>query len=245
MIMPKPPVRGVQSLKKSVYISIATVSLVFGLLIAFHFRTTSNVAGGVPVDRFQELTIEKKQVELDNAHLEQEAADLAAKIEEAQKGRSQASDVLGSELAKIRMYAGLTQLTGPGVEVIMENPPEKGGSPSYYSIRDEDILKVINDLRGAGAEAMSINGQRILSTSEIRLAGNHINVNLVRLSPPYRILAIGNPGTLKSSLEIKGGLVEYLSANGITVVVQQWEKIDIPAYNGSLRFDYAKPVQRG
>jgi len=245
LIMPKPPVRGEQSLKKSVYLSVVTVSLVFGLLIAFQFRTSSSISGGVPVDRFQELTIEKKQVELDNAHLEQEATDLAAKIDEARKGRSQASDVLGSELSKIRMYAGLTQLTGPGVEVIMENPPEKDGSPSFYSIRDEDILKVINDLRGAGAEAMSINGQRILSTSEIRLAGNHINVNLVRLSAPYRILAIGKPGTLKSSLEIKGGLVEYLSANGITVAVQEWEKINIPAYDGSLRFDYAKPVQRG
>ncbi|NLI12900.1 DUF881 domain-containing protein [Pelotomaculum propionicicum] len=232
-------------MKKPIYFSIAAVSLVFGLLIAFQFRTTSSIAGGVPVDRFQELTIEKKQVELDNAHLEQEAADLAAKIEEAKKGRSQASEVLESELSKIRMYAGLTPLSGPGVEVIMENPPDKNGGASFYSIRDEDILKVINDLRGAGAEAMSINGQRILATSEIRLAGNHINVNLVRLSPPYHILAIGNPGTLKSSLEIKGGFVEYLSANGITVAVQQREKIEVPAYNGSLKFDYAKAAQRG
>lgn len=232
-------------MQKSVYVSIATVSLVLGLLIAFQFRTTSSLAGGVPVDRFQELTIERKEVEQDNAHLEQEAADLAAKIEEAQKGRSQASDVLESELSKVRMYAGLTSLTGPGVEVIMENPSERDVYSGFYSIRDEDILKVINDLRGAGAEAMAVNEQRILSTSEIRLAGTHINVNMVRLSPPYRILAIGNPGTLKSSLEIKGGFVEYLSANGITVVVQQWEEVNIPAYNGSLRFDYAKPVQRG
>lgn len=230
-------------MKKSVYFSIATVSLVLGLMIAFQFRTTSSIAGGVPVDRFQELTIEKKQVEMEKAHLEEEAADLAAKIEEARQGRTQAGDVLGSELSKIRMYAGLTPLVGPGVEVIMENPPES--APSFYTIRDEDILKVINDLRGAGAEAIAVNEQRILSTSEVRLAGNHINVNLVRISPPYRITAIGNPGTLKSSLEIKGGLVEYLSANGITVNVRQVDKVNVPAYTGSLRFDYAKPAQRG
>jgi len=222
------------------------VSLSLGLMIALQFRTTSSIAGGVPVDRVQELTIEKKQVEIDKANLEEEAADLTAKIEEARQGRTQAGDVLGSELSKIRMYAGLTPLVGPGVEVIMENPPESpGGSYSFYTIRDEDILKVINDLRGAGAEAIAVNEQRILSTSEVRLAGNHINVNLTRLSPPYRITAIGNPGTLKSSLEIKGGLVEYLSANGITVNVRQGDKINVPAYTGSLRFDYAKPTQRG
>jgi uncharacterized protein YlxW (UPF0749 family) len=104
---------------------------------------------------------------------------------------------------------------------------------------------VINDLRGAGAEAISINGQRILATSEVRQAGNHINVNLTRLSPPYKITAIGNPGTLKSSLEIKGGLVEYLAANGVQVEVQQSDSLQAPAYSGPLRFDYAKHVQRG
>jgi uncharacterized protein YlxW (UPF0749 family) len=219
--------------------------MILGLMISFQFRTNSSIASGIPTERYQELTIEKKQVETDLTHLEEEIGDLTAKIEEAMKGRTEAAGVLESELNKIKHYAGLTAVMGPGVEIAMKNPPESQGGAGYYNIRDEDLLKVINDLRGAGAEAISINDQRILATSEVRQAGNHINVNLSRLSPPYRIIAIGNPGTLKSSLEIKGGLVEYLAANGTIVEVHQSDNVQIPAYSGPLRFDYAKHVQRG
>lgn len=231
-------------MKKSIYASIITVSLIMGLVMSFQFRTSS-IDSGIPTERYQELTIEKKQVETDLASLEEEVADLTAKIEEARKGRTEAAGVIESELNKVKLYAGLTPLVGPGVEIVMENPPQTYSGMGFYNIRDEDLLKVINDLRGAGAEAISINDQRILATSEVRQAGNHINVNLTRLSPPYRITAIGNPGTLKSSLEIKGGLVEYLAANGTIVEVRQSDNVQVPAYSGPLRFDYAKHVQRG
>lgn len=214
-------------------------------MISFQFRSNSNSAGGITTERYQELTIEKKKVGTDIAQLEEEIGDLTVKIEAAQKGRTEAAGAIESELEKIKLYAGLTPVTGPGVDIVMKNNPASQGGAVFYNIRDEDLLKVINDLRGAGAEAISINDQRILATSEVRQAGNHINVNLVRLSPPYSIKAIGNPGTLKSSLEIKGGLVEFLAANGITVEVRQSDQVPVPAYSGTLRFDYAKQVQRG
>lgn len=232
-------------MKKSIYVSIITVSLILGLLISFQFRSSSSIAGGIPAERYQELTIEKKQVETDLTNLEEEVGDLTAKIEEARKGRTEAAGVLESELDKIKLYAGLTPVAGPGVEIVMKNNDASQGGTGYYNIRDEDLLRVINDLHGAGAEAISINDQRIIATSEIRQAGNHINVNLIRLSPPYSIKAIGNPGTLKSSLEIKGGLVEFLAANGIIVEIQQSDNVQAPAYTGTQRFDYAKHVQRG
>lgn len=230
-------------MKKSTYLSIALVSIIVGLLITFQVRTTSSIERGVPFDRVQELTIEKKQLERDLNHLQEEAADLAAKLEEAGKGYAEAAGALESELSKVKLYAGLTQVKGPGVEVILQNQSEPARS-GLYSIKDEDLLKVVNDLRGAGAEAISINDQRILATTEIRLAGHHINVNLTRLTPPYKVSAIGNPDTLKSSLEIKGGLAEYLNDLGVTVRVQAGDNIAIPAYTGALRFEYAKPTSK-
>lgn len=229
-------------MNKSTYMSIALVALVLGLMMAFQFRTTTSVDRGVSNHRVQELTIEKKQVERDLNQLQEEITDLTAKLEEAGKGYSEATDALESELAKIKLYAGLITVEGPGVEVTLENPP--GFGPGLYSIKDDDLLKVVNDLRGAGAEAIAINGQRILATSEIRLAGNHINVNLTKLASPYKVVAIGNPGTLKSSLEITGGLAEYLNDLGIAVNVQEKDKILVPAYTGALRYDYAKPTQK-
>ncbi|MCL6635029.1 MAG: DUF881 domain-containing protein, partial [Peptococcaceae bacterium] len=118
------------------------------------------------------------------------------------------------------------------------------GTPWELGLSETQRTLVVNDLRGAGAEAMAVNGQRILATSEIRLAGNHIVVNMNRISPPYTVAAIGNPATLKSSLEIKGGLVEYLNDLGITVKIQQKDKIMVPAYAGALRFEYARATQK-
>ena len=234
-------------MNRSVYISILLAAVVLGALMVFQFRTTSSIDKGVPLSREQELSIERKQLEMDILHLQEEVADLTAKLSEAGKGNIEATGALESQLGKLKLYAGLTPVAGPGVEVLLDNLPERvrpGSVPGFDNIRDDDLLKVINDLRGAGAEAIAINGQRILSTSEIRLAGNHINVNLTRLSPPYHVSAIGNAATLKSSMEIKGGLVEYLDTLGISVKVQVKDIVKIPAYTGAVHFEYAKLSQR-
>ena len=234
-------------MKREVYVSIVLVAVALGLLMAFQFRAASSTDKGVPYDRLQELTIEKKQLERDIEQLKEEAADLTDKLEEAGKGYEEAVLALEKELSKVRLYAGLVPVCGPGVEVILDNPPAGSaakGVPLLSYVRDEDLLKVVNELRGAGAEAISVNGQRILATSEIRQAGGHINVNTVRLSPPYTVAAIGNPSKLKSSLEIKGGLVDYLSDLGIVVKVQERDEAVVPAYSGPLRFDYARPVEK-
>lgn len=232
-------------MNKLTYISITFVAMVIGLMMAFQFRT-AGVNQGVPYNRAQELTVEKKQLEKDLEHLQEKAADLAAKLEEAGKGTSEAAAALEEELSDVRLYAGLVPVGGPGIEVLLENPPGPAGSGiglGSYAIRDDDILKVINELRGAGAEALAINGQRIMATSEVRMAGNHISVNLTRLSSPYKITAVGDSNALKSSLEIKGGLVEYLNNLGVVVTVQTKEKVVVPAYKGVLRFEYAEPCR--
>lgn len=215
------------------------VALFLGLMVALQIRTSTSVEQGVPVDRVQELTIEKKQVERDLAQLSEESLDLQFKLEEAGKSHTAATGALEDELFKNKLYGGLVPVEGQGVEVLLSN--QEG---SYYNIKDDDLLKVLNDLRGAGAEAIAINDQRILATSEVRLAGSHINVNLARLSPPYRVVAIGPSSTLKSSLELRGGLQEYLTDLGVLVTIESKDRVLVPAYTGTLRFDYAKPTQR-
>lgn len=228
-----------KSLHKTTYLSISMVAVFIGLMIAMQFRTNNSVEQAVPIDRVQELTIEKKQVERDLDQLKEESADLQIKLEEAGKSHTAATGALESELFKNKLYGGLVPVEGQGVEVLLDN--QEG---SFYNIKDDDLLKLLNDLRGAGAEAIAVNDQRILATSEVRLAGSHINVNLIKLSPPYKVVAIGPSGTLKSSLEIRGGLTEYLSDLGVSVTVQSKDRVLVPAYTGSLRFDYAKHTQR-
>ncbi|KJS14729.1 MAG: hypothetical protein VR69_16660 [Peptococcaceae bacterium BRH_c4b] len=218
------------------------VALVVGLMLAVQFRTNRFIEQGVPSDRAQELTTELRQSDKDIEKLENEVNDLDYKLAQARKGQGQAADAIKSELEKARFYAGFVAVKGPGVEVVLITPPGNEGVDSLSSIQDVDILRLVNELRAAGAEAMSVNGQRIIATSEIRLAGKFINVNLTRLSPPYRVLALGDQERLQSALEIPDGLVETLRSLGIIIEIKPRESLVIPAYTGRPNINYARTL---
>lgn len=227
-------------------LSIILVSLVLGLMVAFQFRTTNRIEQGIPFDRAQELAIEKNELEKETEKLNQETHELLNKLNQMKKGQDQATKTLKSELARLKLLAGLVPVSGPGIEIVLENPPSEkmpGLSPSIYEVTDMDLLKVTNELWGARAEAIAINGQRITTLSEIRLGGSFININTVRIYPPYHVIAIGPPETLKSTLEIKGGLVEYMQNIGIKISVEKRNQLTIPAYSGNILLSYVKDLQ--
>ncbi|MFI3114521.1 MAG: DUF881 domain-containing protein [Clostridia bacterium] len=93
-------------------------------------------------------------------------------------------------------------------------------------------MRVINELRAAGAEAISINGERILATSEIICAGSTVSVNNRKYSAPYSIKAIGNSSELYGALTMRQGVVEILSKWGIEVEVTEHENLTIEAFDG-------------
>jgi len=229
-------------MRRSVYASIIVVAIILGLMVTMLIRTTGTPETAVYFGREQELSIEKRKLEKDNELLAILAAELQENIEEVGKELSESEIARFSEYYRIKSQAGFTDLAGEGIEVLvddheLENPVHGGNI-----ITDTDLLKIINDLRGADAEAIAINGQRILATSEVREVGRHINVNLVRLAPPYHIVAIGNSSALRNSLEIKYGINEDLRERGITVEVVEMGRVIVPAFNGILGFEYAKPA---
>lgn len=226
-------------MNKSVYFSIAFVAFILGLMVAFQFRITN--ATEIPYGREQELLMERRQLESDMAQLHEEVGALSAKIEEVDKGNLDPTDAYYSELLRMRLYAGLTGVAGPGVVVTLDNPAED----LRTAVTDEDLLRIINDLRGAGAEAIAVNEQRIIATSEIRRVGKIVNVNITKVTAPYVVTAIGDAAALKVSLEVKQGLVDSLRASGIMVTVEDKDYVEIPAFTGTLQIEYAKPTQSG
>ncbi|HWQ51560.1 MAG TPA: DUF881 domain-containing protein, partial [Terriglobales bacterium] len=115
--------------------------------------------------------------------------------------------------------------------------------PNYYIIHDTDILSVVNELRDAGAEAIAINGERLIATSEIRCAGSIVSVNNNRYAAPYVITAIGDPDALESALKMRGGVVDQLAPWGIGVGIEKGELIKINGYTGGITFKYATPSE--
>jgi uncharacterized protein YlxW (UPF0749 family) len=109
------------------------------------------------------------------------------------------SHIAGGELAQLRLLAlrsGTSAVHGPGVEIVVDDAVD--AQSDRYKVLDSDLQKLVNGLWRAGAEAISINGQRLTNLSAIRHAGSAITVNFTSLVRPYRILAIGDQDTLPS-----------------------------------------------
>lgn len=227
--------------------SITLLAIILGLVLGFQFRSTSAVNKVVPRDREQELALEKNNLVEDLYGMRQEIAGLTAELERAGIGQREANEALEKELEKIKRFAGLSPVSGPGVALLLQSDLEQAGpgtAPVFHEITDEHLLKMVNELYGAGAEAIAVNNRRITAMSAIRLAGNHININGSPVSSPYRITAAGDASMLKNRLTLKGGLLDYLQSEyGVSVAIQEKEQVTIPAFSGELYFEYAKPLK--
>ena len=213
--------------------SIACVCLVLGFMVAVQLRTTADIKSSVSYQRIEEISERLLTTEQERDSLKEELSALR---------KQKASEAGGSISEDIRLRAGLTPVEGEGIIVKLEDSSaaaKAGENPNLYLIHDDDLLKVINELRAAGAEAISINGQRLIGTSEIRCAGPTLSVNNVRSAPPFEIRAIGESKSLENAIKMRGGVAETLKVWGIQLEVSVSQSVYIPAYKGSASHNYA------
>lgn len=238
--------------RKRGQVAVMAVCAVVGFLLAAHLRsvkinTAADATSAARLETLQELyneavaRNEELELELENVQKEVEVF----RQEAAASGGS--SEALIAELEQLNTTAGLRDLEGPGVTVVMQDSTAVNitGDEADYLIHDSDLLSVVNELRSAGAEAISLNGERLLATSEIRCTGAVVTVNGKRYSAPYIIMAIGDPETLYNALTMRNGVVDILGQWGITVRVSTNELLLIPKYTGVLGFHYAHAAQGG
>lgn len=208
---------------------IAVVFMVLGFMLSVQYKTTE-LQRNVRMDRVEDLSERLKIMEAENKQLLTELETLRA----------------GAAKDRMKLMAGTTDVEGEGIEILLDDSniaKKSGENPNLYIIHDVDLLRVLNELRAAGAEAISVNDQRIVAMSEIRCAGPTISVNNVRSAPPYVIKAIGAPKTLSSALRLRGGVVETFEFWGIQVKIKTVEKLHIPALKAPRSFEYAKTVE--
>ena len=180
-------------------------------------------------NRYEEL--EKAEAELEKVRQEstQNNEDLEAKEQEIQQGNK---------------MIGLTEVTGSGVIITLSDSTRDASSvlnASELLVHDGDVLSVINELKNAGAEAISINDQRLVPTSSIVCGGNIIEINGEKVGAPFEIKAIGLPEQL-AALSRPGGYLEILKNATVGVELKKSNSITIPKYTGVISYQYAKPV---
>lgn len=221
---------------KHAKIMVMIVAAILGFMLATQIKTTERQKT-INVQRAEELTERLRSVE-------QQRDDLAKEIERLQANSS--DDALETEVERLKEFAGEVPLEGKGIQLILDDSKvtaQVGENPNLYIIHDDDLLRVINELRAAGAEAISINGERLVSTSEIRCAGPTLSVNNNRSAPPYVILAIGNPSNLASALKLRGGVLDTFKFWGIQAELTMPEVVKIPAFKGRRTFEYAQAAE--
>lgn len=230
----------------SAVLGIMCVALTAGICI--QIRTVENSDIGTS-NNYEENNLRaevlkyRERYERKYSDLEQAEKDL----EEERKSSTNNNQELENKENEIKLgnkIIGLTDVTGAGVIVTLSDSKKEASSvlnPSSLLVHDADVLSVINELKNAGAEAISINEQRLVSTTSISCGGNIIDINGEKVGAPFVIKAIGLPEQL-AALSRPGGYLEILKSASVGVELKKSNSITIPKYTGLITYKYAKDV---
>lgn len=205
-------------------------------------NTTSKLSNNYEQNNLRAEVLKYKE-RYDNLLKETDKIDLQLQeqINKATENNSGLEDAK-EHIEKGNKIVGLSEVTGPGVIITVADSDLDANSvinPNDLIIHDIDILKIVNELKNAGAEAIAVNNQRVVLTTSIICGGNIINVNGERIGSPFEIKAIGLPESL-ANLNRPGGYLSILkNERHIKVNLQrQTNNVTIPKYSGVLNFKY-------
>lgn len=244
--------------KITVSITLAIVCFLLTSIIFMQFKMTNEL---------QQTDVDS----LEESELKVALADWKEKYEDAKTKYDEASELLKSykdgsidtnatklnlekELEELELVLGNTNVEGEGISIIMsemtEDEKQKANIESDSPIFSEDLIEIVNTLKDAGAEAIEINGERIINTSDISDIDYTNNSVLIKINGKfiresyYEIKAIGNKTYLESSIAGKGGYANTLKTYGINVQIETSKKIYISAYSGDREIKYMSEEEK-
>ncbi len=215
-------------------LSIAAVALILGLLVVVQLRAQAGSSGLAALSS-QELTVLVANLNARNDQLRREASSLEVELSNLTANQSRGDDSLleiAADLKRVRAYAGLDAVGGPGVSISIRGPIDGPG-----------VEELINELRNAGAEAIVVQGVRIVSGVVVTGAAGEAHVENVGLGDGFELSAIGAPDKLTGSLTRSGGVIAQLAATqpDVVVTVTPVERLEMPATTRDLVPEHGRP----
>lgn len=184
-----------------------------------------------------------------NADLQRRLASARAEVDQLTAAQQAAEGVPTD--SSLSADAGMTAVTGPAVSVTLTDAPidiaPAGVDGDLLVVHQQDIQAVVNALWQGGAEAMTIQGQRVVSTTGIKCVGNTVVLHGVPYAPPYTITAIGDPVKLEASLAASPYLQiyqQYVVAYRLGYSEKRAGTVTMPPFEGSTTLRYATPLPR-
>lgn len=224
--------------KISVIISIGCAALILTMVMFTQFKTveyTDIVA--IETMRETELRAELASWKEKYDDVQVKLDDTNSKINEYKtqmSSREDAERLLKEELNESEKFVGYTDVKGEGIIITLEDN-------DFRNIERFDLISLVNELKIAGAEAISINDERVVTNTDIALINNSIIlVNSRRISGPYVVKAIGDKKYLESAITIKSGFLDEMEASEKTCKYSVEDNIVINKFNGVIKLDYVK-----
>lgn len=237
--------------KYSGLIVLGLLAVFIGLILSIQLRMTAGADQGglVPLAKVRGYEAELKMVKDEKEIVVQELMELEERLNSIESEKAKEDEFINglvSDLEKYKMSSGVLDVQGPGILVTIKDPIIMDEYEQDFSVimyNYELLLSLVNKLKEAGAEAISINEQRIMATTEISMAGSNVNINGAPTAPPYYVKAIGNPETLHDAINIRSGIVQTMKMKyNLIVSTEKKEDVIIPRYTGTIKFKYAKPL---
>jgi uncharacterized protein YlxW (UPF0749 family) len=238
-------------MKRNLFIlTLVTILSGFFFFSVYNYQMISNPKSNPQKNNSLIRIIENLRAEIieDEARLE-EIKNKITLFEEASANEDTIMKNLRAELYKERRAAGLTALKGKGIKIILDDNKEGHQDnpdihPNNYIVHYESLLAFSEELKRAGAEAVSINDQRLITSSDIRCVGNVVLVNTIRIAPPFEISAIGHP-TLLEKYILNSSEYLFLTSSNFPVSYKLYnedEDLIIPAYKNEIIFTYSESI---
>ncbi len=239
-------------LKTKVQIIVAVICFVFCFTVTLQYKsvTRNNTIKISKSSSDNELETKLLNANQQVVDLKKENMQLTSDIDiyrQQVASNDSGAAALKEELDKYITLSGFTNVKGPGITIEVTDSKQAQADTDYSSeliVHDSDIRSLVNELFGAGAEAVSVNGERIIVNTSIRCVGNTIMINNKRCSSPYIVKAIGDKDALDSALNMRGGIADELKRSTIDVNVTKSDKIQIGKYTGTVTFSYAQDYEK-
>ncbi|MFY1692227.1 DUF881 domain-containing protein [Plantactinospora sp. WMMB782] len=238
---PVPAVRRLLGRLTAANAMIAVLLALLGFTLVVQLRTNSTDAS-LETARQEDLVRILSDLEAQEERVRQDIAGLEEsqrQLNSGAEGRQAALDEATRRADELGILAGTLPARGPGLTV--------GFMPVSKPIAASRVLDAVQELRGAGAEAMQISGAdgatvRIVASTYFLDADGGISVSGRRLTGPYMITVIGDPKTMQTALNIPGGVVASVSGDGGNVAIQEREMVDVSAVVSPKDLQHARPV---
>lgn len=221
--------------------SMAIVCLLLGLMFATQFKANLHNPNFISANKLHDHSVQVANLRDQNEALVKQIIALRVKL--VNMSAEDIDPAIKESLNNANRTSGFTPVKGKGLIITVDDNPDPlrlGDNPENYIVHDITLLYIINQLNIGGASAISINGERLISSSEIRCAGPTILVNLNRVSPPFVIRAIGNQQALTDALLNQISEFDKLSFSRIRMGIKKADNLTVPAYGGIVKYRYAR-----